>query len=266
MARTSSLKIGSLLLRTLSKPIANKIKSRAKEHDGFKSKTIAMAQFLHRAEMNLRVRLLGESPKHVRPLSESRAIETGANFISEGFLFAVAASIIIGETYRGKRAEGKRRDAINETLETHEAQIKALQGRMLDERERRADAERRERELEKIVEEVVIIGLKGGFGTAGELPPDWQRHLRRGELAQWFGTTERVLRDDDDDEGEDHTGSTGGSPAAELQEETEEEKERRRTGSSVREPALEEDEQRQAPVSEEEEHIPDREDESKEPR
>ncbi|GAA5882240.1 hypothetical protein JCM1840_004546 [Sporobolomyces johnsonii] len=261
----ASLKVGSLLLRTLSKPIANKIKSRAKEHDGFKSRTIAMAQFMHRAEMNLRVRLLGESPKHVRPLSESRAIETGANFISEGFLFAVAASIIIGETYRGKRAEGKRRDAINDTLEAHEAQIKALQDRMLDERERRADAERRVRELEKIVEEVVIIGLKGGFGAAADdLPPDWQRHLRSGELAQWFGTAERVLRDDDDDD--------SSSSSIIVEPSTEEEEEPRRSISSVREePAGEEDdEKRQAARKEQEERISDRDqkegDDEKQPR
>lgn len=32
----------------------------------------------------LRVKLLGESPRHVRPLSETKAIESGANFLSEG--------------------------------------------------------------------------------------------------------------------------------------------------------------------------------------
>jgi hypothetical protein len=45
-----SLKIASLFLRTLSKPIANKIKQQAKEHEGFKSRTVTMAQWLHRAE------------------------------------------------------------------------------------------------------------------------------------------------------------------------------------------------------------------------
>lgn len=132
-SETSSLKIASLLLRTLSKPIATKIKQQAKEHEGFKGRTIHMAQFLHRAECvvlcslwhsfracsypaqvervlnclfvqdecgssrlmcksrcsrfrdsQLRVKLLGESPRHVRPLSESKAIDAGANFLSEG--------------------------------------------------------------------------------------------------------------------------------------------------------------------------------------
>lgn len=80
----------------------------------------------------------------------------------------------------------------------------------------REEAVKRERELEKIVEEVrpvlslrlrqvlngssqiVLIGLHGGFG---ELPPDWQRHLRVGQLAREFGSAGRLLRDDE--EGED---------------------------------------------------------------
>ncbi|BGP45990.1 hypothetical protein JCM10450v2_001829 [Rhodotorula kratochvilovae] len=193
----ASLKLASLLLRTLSKPIATKLKQQAKEHDGFKSRTIHIAQFMHRAEMNLRVKLLGESPRHVRPLSESKAIDAGANFLSEGFLFAVAAIIIVGETYRGKRAESKRRDAVKDALEAHEAQLEALELRLVEEQKEREEVMQRERELGKVVEEIVLIGLHGGFG---ELPDEWKRHLALGELARRFGTTERVLREDEDEE------------------------------------------------------------------
>ncbi|BGP29864.1 hypothetical protein JCM10296v2_001612 [Rhodotorula toruloides] len=207
----ASLKIGSLLLRTLSKPIANKIKQQAKDHDGFKSRTIQMAQFLHRADdyhpsatptlslsidrMNLRVKLLGESPRHVRPLSESKAIDTGANFLSETFLFSVAAVIIFGETWRSKRAEGKRRDAVQDALEQNKADIERLQEILNEEKQEREDAVKREKELEKVVEEIVLIGLHGGFG---ELPDEWKRHLVLGELAKRFRTADRVLRDDDE--------------------------------------------------------------------
>ncbi|GAA6023852.1 hypothetical protein JCM10207_005395 [Rhodosporidiobolus poonsookiae] len=206
----ASLKIASLLLRTLSKPIANKIKQQAKEHEGFKSRTITMAQWLHRAEMNLRVRLLGESPKHVRPLSEARAIDAGANFLSEGFLFSVAAAIIIGETYRSRAAESKRRDKVKDALAQHEAELVEVWQRLTREQEQREEAARRERELEKIVEEIVLIGLHGGFG---ELPPDWQKHLRVGKLAREYGTAGRVLREDDDDD----AGEGGGGGGSVLQ-------------------------------------------------
>ncbi|GAA5932889.1 glycine decarboxylase subunit H [Sporobolomyces koalae] len=211
------LKIASLLLRTLSKPIATKIKQRAKDHEGFKARTIRMAQFLHRAEMNLRVSLLGESPKHVRPLSESRAIESGANFLSEGFLFSVAATIIIGETYRSRASESKRRDQVRESLESHESEIEELRER-LKETELRSDQEtKRNQDLTNIVEQVVMIGLKGGFGENGlDKSSDWERHLRIGELARAFRTNGRVLRDNDEHDEEEVRRIAEGSDREDL--------------------------------------------------
>ncbi|GAA5861646.1 hypothetical protein JCM8547_000693 [Rhodosporidiobolus lusitaniae] len=206
----ASLKIASLFLRTLSKPIANKIKQQAKEHEGFKTRTVRMAQWLHRAEMNLRVRLLGESPKHVRPLSEARAIDAGANFLSEGFLFSVAATIILGETYRSRRAESVRRDAIKDALSAHDQELEALRAEVKKEREERREEQGRERELEKVVEEIVLIGLHGGFGDPLASSPDWQRHLRVGQLAREFGTAGRALREEEDEDEREEPSRTGG--------------------------------------------------------
>jgi len=104
-----SLKIGSLLLRTLSKPIANKIKQRAKDHEGFKTRTVWLAQLMHRTEMNLRVSLLGESPKHIRPLSEARAIESGANFLSEGVSHTVYPLLCVLFSRRSSSSECERK-------------------------------------------------------------------------------------------------------------------------------------------------------------
>ena len=78
---------------------------------------------LHRNEMKMRVNLLGEttaggSKPHIRALSETKAIATGANFISESFLFAVAVSLIMAESYRGYRKENKRRDVISDRLDS----------------------------------------------------------------------------------------------------------------------------------------------------
>lgn len=84
-----------LLLRTLAKPLATKLKTQAKEHEGFRTTTVAIAQFLHKREMQMRLSLLGETlaKHHVKPLNDAKAVEQGANFISESFLFAIAASI-----------------------------------------------------------------------------------------------------------------------------------------------------------------------------
>jgi len=71
-----------------------------------------------------------EKDKHpprpkIKPLSETKAIETGANFISETFLFGVAASLIIFESWRSGRKERTRRDKVAEQLADLEEENKA---------------------------------------------------------------------------------------------------------------------------------------------
>lgn len=94
---------------------------------------------MHRYEMRMRVNLLGESTStsssssssgsekkaqpHIRALSETKAIATGATFISEAFLFTVAVSLILGESYRGYRKDNKRRDLVEERFDALEAAL-----------------------------------------------------------------------------------------------------------------------------------------------
>jgi hypothetical protein len=63
----------------------------------------------------------------VRPLSESKAIETGANFISESFLFSVAGGIIIFEYWRQRRKEADRRDTVAERLDILQTRISRIE-------------------------------------------------------------------------------------------------------------------------------------------
>lgn len=113
----ATVKLATLLVRTLAKPIANRLKSQAAQHDTFKNLCIDFAQMIHRSEIKLRTYILGEPTKHIRPLSEVRAVENGANMLAEGFLFAVAASLILGETWRSSRSESKRREGVNDQLD-----------------------------------------------------------------------------------------------------------------------------------------------------
>lgn len=73
------------------------------------------------AEAATKEKAAEEKDKHppkpkIKPLSETKAIETGANFISETFLFSVAASLIIFESWRSGRKEKNRRDKVAERL------------------------------------------------------------------------------------------------------------------------------------------------------
>ena len=55
-----------------------------------------------------------------------QAITNGANAISEGFLFFVAAALIVGETYRGSRSRAHARDRIDDHIEELRQEIQLL--------------------------------------------------------------------------------------------------------------------------------------------
>ncbi|KAJ3540989.1 hypothetical protein NMY22_g4073 [Coprinellus aureogranulatus] len=135
---------------------------------------------MYRTEIRLRTNILGEAakPAHVRPLSETRAIDQGANFIAEGFMFSVAAILILGETYRSSRSQSKRRDSVDDQLEdltTGLTELRARVDTLADKWETQLQEEKqRNDELARILERVVEIGLRGGWaefeGTPLQLP------------------------------------------------------------------------------------------------
>ncbi|MCJ1358627.1 MAG: hypothetical protein MMC33_008627 [Icmadophila ericetorum] len=223
-----TLKISSLLIRTLSKPIANRIKQQAREHERFRRVCIAFAQRLHRLDMSLRLGLLqdpasierqiareaaeaqakkhkleaptvkteeetkadGEelrklkkevkekvkatgSVKHkIRPLSEAKAIDSGANFISETFLFAVGLGLIIFEGWRSRRKEATRRSDVADQIASLEASERAARQGLI--------------ELEK---EVIRLREKEGKGTSTP-----RRHIIPKEILEMEN-----INDDDDE-------------------------------------------------------------------
>ncbi|KAI9813364.1 MAG: hypothetical protein M1832_006322 [Thelocarpon impressellum] len=183
-----TIKISSLVIRTLSKPIANQIKAQAREHARFRRFCVAFAQSLHRIDMRLRLGLLrdpaaierqvareaaeaqakkqkletptvkteaqtradeaaaakdkdkprssGSKQPRIRPLPEAKAIDMGANFISETFLFLVGGSLIVFESFRSRRKENSRREDIADRLEElEESERNARRGMVALEKE-----------------------------------------------------------------------------------------------------------------------------------
>lgn len=121
-----ALKLTSLLIRTVSKPIANGLKAQAKQHATFRKVCIDMAQFLHRTDMRLRMGLLGEKNLRVRPLNDAKAIDSGANFLSETFIFSVAGGLILFESIRSRRKEMQRRENVADDIRTLQDEIEWL--------------------------------------------------------------------------------------------------------------------------------------------
>ncbi|KAJ1974314.1 hypothetical protein H4R35_003667, partial [Dimargaris xerosporica] len=66
--------------------------------------------------MSLKMRFLGYHKEHIRPLNDKKAVEAGANFLSEAILFSVAGSIILFENFRSRNAARDRRSLVDDTL------------------------------------------------------------------------------------------------------------------------------------------------------
>ncbi|KAJ7286968.1 OPA3-domain-containing protein [Mycena rebaudengoi] len=174
----ATTKIATLIIRTIAKPISAQLKHQATQHERFRGFCVSLAQMMYRSEVRLRTGILGEPAKHIRPLSETRAIENGANALAEGFLFSVAAALIVGEAWRSSRNQSKRRDVVDDQIEELGMQIGSVTQRLaaleagMDERVR--GMEERNDEMHRIMERIVEYGLRGGWaefdGTPLQLP------------------------------------------------------------------------------------------------
>lgn len=100
-------KLGALLLRQISKPIANFVKERAKQSPVFRTYVcMPPAQFYNWCEVKMKMYFmnLGTVGK-VKPLSETMAIDLGSNILGEGIIFFVGAVILLFEYNRQVRKE-----------------------------------------------------------------------------------------------------------------------------------------------------------------
>ncbi|MCJ1306570.1 hypothetical protein MMC25_000213 [Agyrium rufum] len=164
-----AIKIFSLAVRTFAKPIGTRIKTLARENEGFRKWSIARAQSLHRLDMRLRLGLLQDTaaidrqimreateaaakkkkdqiptvkteaqakadeadtskPKErveeklkppkprIRPLSEAKAIELGASFASESFIFLVGIGVLVFGEWLSKRSAASKRSALEDRI------------------------------------------------------------------------------------------------------------------------------------------------------
>ncbi|KAK6455243.1 optic atrophy 3 protein-domain-containing protein [Scheffersomyces xylosifermentans] len=127
-----ALKLTSLLVRTVAKPIATALKSQAKEHESFRRACITIAQTVHSTDLKLRMSLLGEKKIKIRPLNDTKAVDNGATFLSELFIFSVAGSLIFYESYKSRKKATDERDALADDISVLQNEIDFIKTRLGD--------------------------------------------------------------------------------------------------------------------------------------
>ncbi|WOL11009.1 hypothetical protein Cni_G19770 [Canna indica] len=111
-------KLGALAFRTLSKPIASRLKQQARNYPKFRQFIVNLAQANHRFTTNIQRRFNGQATDiSIRPLNEEKAIQAATDLLGEFFLFSVAGAAIIFEVQRSARSEARKEELRRQELE-----------------------------------------------------------------------------------------------------------------------------------------------------
>ncbi|XP_073000463.1 OPA3-like protein [Typha latifolia] len=112
------VKLGTLALKTLCKPIANRLKKEAGLHPKFRQLIINIAQTNHRISTNIQRRIYGHATNvEIRPLNEENAVQAAADLIGELFVFSVAGAALIFEVQRSARSEARKEEIRKQEIE-----------------------------------------------------------------------------------------------------------------------------------------------------
>lgn len=111
-------KLGTLVLKTLSKPIATRLKTQAAHHPRFRTLIINMAQTNHKFSTQLQRRIYGHATNvAIRPLDEEKAVQAFSDLLGEVFIFSVGGAAVIFEVQRSSRSEARKEEARKKEIE-----------------------------------------------------------------------------------------------------------------------------------------------------
>jgi len=115
MAGLPLLKLSTLLVKTIAKPVAARMKVEASRRPAFHDICTSLGQRMHYLSSRLNVFASGYKFVGVKPLAVEQALNDGIGTISEALVLSISASVIIIE-YRKSEAKAakKAKDAAEE--------------------------------------------------------------------------------------------------------------------------------------------------------
>uniref|UniRef100_A0AAV1U7E6 OPA3-like protein n=1 Tax=Peronospora matthiolae TaxID=2874970 RepID=A0AAV1U7E6_9STRA len=115
------IKLGGLVARTLTKPLARVVKSRSKNHPLLRAVCSRLGQQQHRMTMKLHMGFRGISSYTIKPVSPDQAVEQGADLIGELLIFSVALGVASLE-YSRSAASARAKEARQKDEQQREEQ------------------------------------------------------------------------------------------------------------------------------------------------
>ncbi|CAM9499327.1 unnamed protein product [Discosporangium mesarthrocarpum] len=144
-------KLFQMTIKTVTKPIANRIKSEASRHPTLRRGLEWMGQSSHQLSSKLSINAAGHTATKIKPLDEAAAVARGGTYVAEGFIYAVGGGLVIWD-YRTNqlKAAVKGEEAKKAKEEDDRKQAAAFQA--IDHRLRVLEAEILQHSLEEIQE------------------------------------------------------------------------------------------------------------------
>ncbi|XP_026396539.1 optic atrophy 3 protein homolog [Papaver somniferum] len=127
------VKLGILAVRTMCKPVANRLKAAAGKHPRFREYIINIAQTNHRLTTIVQRRIYGHATDvAIRPLNEHKAVQAAAELLGEVFVFSVAGAAIIFEVQRSARSEARKEELRRQEKEKLERELESIRGELAE--------------------------------------------------------------------------------------------------------------------------------------
>jgi len=124
MAHLPFAKLGVLLVKQATKPLARAVKARAVSSERLSWFCEFLGQTWHAQTTKLNLRVQGHKVKGVKPLNEQEAVQSGAELLSEGFVLSVGISALIFEARRSAVASAEK---ALQKAERRRAKMEAMQ-------------------------------------------------------------------------------------------------------------------------------------------
>jgi len=160
------LKLGTLLLKVVTKPIANQIKEQAQTHPGLRQACVRLGRGINQVTTRL-----SYISQNMRPdvgeikfvLDEQQAVRRAAEVLSETFVFTVFGAVVLAQYQVAKNEEEthkkeaeEMRDALEFQIEQILAEVKYLQRRVAEQNSKIEVLEKKDRSVERSQESTVV--------------------------------------------------------------------------------------------------------------
>ncbi|CAM9440502.1 unnamed protein product [Scytosiphon promiscuus] len=104
------MKLFTMTIKTLAKPMSKRMKTEAQKHPRFRGVLNNMGQATHIISTRVSIRMAGHTTTKIKPLEEDKAIADGGDLLAEGFIYGLGAFLMVFE-YMSSAQEKEEKEA-----------------------------------------------------------------------------------------------------------------------------------------------------------